>query len=56
MTAGTVTNVSTFANIAGANDKAAFKAYTTTPPVVSKSAMSLVSSVALALGALALFQ
>lgn len=57
-TTGTAINVRTFVNTAGTSNNAVFKGYTATvpTPVVTKSAISLVSSVALALGALTMFQ
>ena len=54
---GTSTNVSTYLNILGTNANANFKKYTVTQPTpVTKSAMSLLSSVAVAIGALAMLQ
>ena len=57
LTTGTAINVSTYVNILGTAGNAVFKPYTATVPTpVTKSAMSLVSSVALAIGALAMLQ
>jgi len=58
---GTSTNVSTYLNVLGTAANANFKKYTVTQPTpvtvtVTKSAMSLLSSVAVAIGALAMLQ